>query len=127
MSPLVDDRSRAVGEDLKDLVKLHVDLARTEVRYGSTRVLCGLVAVVAAVGVGVLGFLFGTAGLYLVLRDAFGAAAAAGLVALLYVAICALALGIGIRLLKGVRSLMLPRTRQMLWELFTWREDKSES
>jgi hypothetical protein len=52
---------------------------------------------------------------------------AAGLVALLYGLLSLTAYLVAFRQLEGSRSLLLPRTRAMLKELFQWQDEPKDS
>jgi uncharacterized membrane protein YqjE len=131
MGPMIDDERRAVGEelgaDLKEFVKLHFDLAQTEMRDGWLRCLGGLVIIGIVAGLGILGVLALTAALYLVLDGPLSPAGAAAAVAAFFGLLCLIGLRVGLKLLSGVGSVFLPRTREMLWELLTWRDDRKNS
>jgi hypothetical protein len=127
MNPLLDEHARAVGEDVREYAKLHVDLARTEVRDGSTRFVWGLVVFVWGIGIGTLAIVGVCASLYLFLHTLMPPPAAAGVVTIVFVGVGALAFRLAWKLLGGVRSLLLPLTREMLWEVLPWRNGKHNS
>ncbi|MFQ5600475.1 MAG: phage holin family protein [Candidatus Krumholzibacteriia bacterium] len=127
MNPLIDERAQAVGEGVRDFAKMHVDLARAEVRDGSTRFVWGMFLAGLGVMLGTLAFLTAGASLFLTLRSVLSAPASAGVVALVFLGLGFVTFRLGQRLMAGIGSLLLPRTRAMLWELVTWRENKSDS
>jgi hypothetical protein len=127
MNPLLDERAQAVGEDIRDYAKLHVDLARTEVRDGSTRFVWGLILVLCGAATGTLAVIAGCASLYLFLHGLMPPPAAAAVVTLIFTCVAALSFRLAKNRLVGVRSLLLPRTRSMLWEALSWRNGKSDS
>ena len=127
MSPTGDEHAEVRAADIREFAKMHVDLARTEVREGSARFVWGLLLLAGSILVGTLALCIACAALYLWLRTVLEPAAAAGLTALVLLGISVLMVNIGIRLLGALRSLLLPRTRQMLGELFSWRDDKTGS
>ncbi len=127
MSPRNEEQAPAVGQQAREFVKLHVDRARTEMRDGSTRFFWGLLVLGASVCIGTVTLGVFAAALYLVLRTIMSPAPAACSVAAVLAAMTGIGFRLGLRLLGGVRSLLLPRTRAMVGELFSWRGDKTSS
>lgn len=127
MRPMIEEHGPAVGEELKEFAKLHIDLAQSEMREGSIHCLGGLVLFGVAAGLGVLALLALTAALYLVLDGPLSPAGAAAAVAVFFGLLCLIGVRVALKLLSGVGSLFLPRTREMLWELLTWRDDRKSS
>ncbi|UCE01629.1 MAG: phage holin family protein [Candidatus Latescibacterota bacterium] len=127
MNPLLDERAQAVGEEIRDYAKLHVDLARTEVRDGSTRFVWGLILVLCGAAMGALALVAGCASLYLFLHGRMSPPAATAVVTLVFASVAALSFRLAKGRLVGVRSLLLPRTRAMLSEALSWRNGKSNS
>ena len=124
---LIDDHVRAVGREVRELARLHGELVHVELRGGARR----LIAAVLLVGFGIM-----MAGLVVV---AFGFALFAWLSSLLTTPSAALIVALGFaatmmlswwmswRLLRGAKSLLLPQTRTMLWELLRWRDVPTNS
>ncbi len=132
MTPQIEEQARtepthSLGEQVRDFAKLHVDLARTELRHGSIRLLLGAVVLGASL------FIFGLAlvalevALFLWLRSFVSDGLAAALTGLASILMGVLGLRAGLRLLRGVKSVFLPQTRAMVGELFAWRDDKTNS
>ena|SRR2546422_2641580 len=124
MSPLIDEHVRAVGEEVRELARLHGELARTELREGSSRFVRGIFLFSFGILTGALVLVAAGVGLFFVLDGTLSHAGAAAAVAGIYLGVSGLAMWLGWRWIGGVTSVMLPRTRAMLWELLTWREDK---
>lgn len=127
MSSWIDDGFQAVGRDVRELAELHRDLARAEVQDG----LQSLVRGAFWGGVGLLAcnlFLIalGVAA-YSWLATHLAPVAAAALVAGAYLVLATTTLWIGWRQLCGLGSVLLPRTRALLWELVTCREKPNNS
>lgn len=127
MDPAGEEHAALTGAEIRDFAKMHVDLARTEVREGSARFVWGLMLLSASILVGTLASLVGCAALYLTLRTLLPPAPAAALTFIALLGISALLVRLGFHCLGGLRSLLLPRTRQMLGELFRWPDDKTDS
>lgn len=127
MSPASEKHAPLTGEEIRDFAKMHVDLARTEVREGSARFVWGLLLLSGSILVGSLALLIGCAALYLALRSVVEPAPAAALTFVGLLGVSALLVRIGFWCLGGLRSLLLPRTRQMLGELFRWQDDRNSS
>ena len=127
MDPASEERVALTGEEIRDFAKMHVDLARTEVREGSARFVWGLLLLSGSILVGTLALLVGCTALYLALRTVLDPAPAAALTSLVLLVVSALMVRVGFRCLGGLRSLLLPRTRQMIGELVKWQDDKNGS
>jgi hypothetical protein len=127
MDPASEEHAPLTGAGIRDFAQMHVDLARTEVREGSARFVWGLLLLSGSILVGSLALLIGCAALYLALRSVVGPAPAAALTSVGLLGVSALLVHIGFRCLGGLRSLLLPRTRQMLGELFRWQDDRNGS
>ena len=114
MDPATEERVELTGAEIRDFAKMHVDLARTEVREGSARFVLGLLLLTGSILVGTMALLIGCAALFLALRSFLSPAPAAALTCVVLLGVSALMVRIGFRCLGGLRSLLLPRTRQML-------------
>lgn len=132
MTPQIEEQARteptpSLGAQVRDFAQLHVDLARTELRHGSIRLVLGAVALGASL------FLFGLAvvalevALFLSLRSFLSDALAAVVTGLVFIVIGVIGLRVGLAVLRGVKSVLLPQTRAMVGELFAWRDDKKSS
>ena len=127
MTPQIEEQVQAVGRQAREVAKLHVDLARTEIRDGSTRFLWGLVLVGASVCIGTVTLVTCALALYLLLRTVLSPVLAATCVAVILGLLSAIGFRWGWSLIRGIRGWSLPRTRAMVGEIFSWREDKSNS
>ena len=127
MSPQVEEQAQAVGQQVRDFARLHVDLARTEIRDGSARFLWGLVLVGASVCVGTVAIVAFVVALFLLLRTVLSPVLAATCVAVILGLLSAIGFRWGWSLIRRIRSVSLPRTRAMVGEIFQWREDKNNS
>ena len=127
MSPQIDEQARTLSQHVGELAKLHVDLARAELRAGSTRFILGLVVLVASVFVASLAAVAFALALYLWLRSLLSPIPAAGIVGLVLALASVLGFRLGWHWLRGVRSVLLPRSREMVGELLAWRDDKKSS
>jgi len=127
MDPTTEERAEFTAAEIRDFAKMHVDLARTEVRDGSARFIWGLLLLSGSILVGTLALLIGCGALFLALRAFLSPAPAAALACIVLFGVSALMVRIGFRCLGGLRSLLLPRTRQMLGELFRWPDNKNGS
>ena len=127
MAPPTEEHAQVSGKEIRDFAKMHVDLARTEVRQGSTRFVWGMWVLIWALQAGTLAVLAACASLYLALQSILSPAGAAGATAVALAAVSFFGIRIARRLMGNVRSLSLPRTREMLGELFPWRENKNGS
>ena len=127
MDPTSEEKPEIRAAEIREFAKLHVDLARTEVREGSARFVWGVLLLSGSILVGTLAVLIACAALYLALRTLLEPAPAAALTSLVLLAVSILMVQLGMRWLGALRSLLLPRTRQMLGELFHWQDDKNGS
>ena len=125
--PLVDEHIRAVGQEVRDLAKLHVDLAAAEVRDGSKQFVRGVILLGYGILLGTLVLVALGVCLFFLLDRWLSQAGAAAVVAVVFLAAGSTALWLGWRSLGGVSSVTLPRTRAMLWELFTCRDKPTDS
>ena len=125
--PLVDEHVRAVGQGVRDLAKLHVDLACEEVRDGSKRFVRGAILVGFGILLGTLVVVALGVSLFFLLDQWLSTSLAAAAVAVVFLAAGTAALWLGWRSLGGVSSVTLPRTRAMLWELLTCRDKPTDS
>jgi hypothetical protein len=125
--PVLDEHVRAVGREVRELARLHGELARTEMLEGGLRVAVGIF--LFAVGVTIGGLALAAVGfaLYLLLARTLTTPGAAAIVALCFFALTILMWLLAWHILRGSRGLTLPRTRQMLWELLQWRDDRTNS
>ena len=127
MSALLDENVQAVGEDVRQLARMHVELARTEVREGATRFVRGMFLFGFGVASGGLVLVAAGIALFSLLGGLMAPAAAVATVGIIYLAVSVAALWIGWRWIRGIASLLLPRTRALLWELITCRDKRSAS
>ena len=127
MSPQIDEQAQDLGRHVGEVVKLHVDLARAELRAGSARFVLGLVALATSIFVASLAMVAFALALYLTLRAVLSPIFAAGLVGVLLALMSAIGFMQGWKWVRGIRSLLLPRTREMVGELLAWRDDKTSS
>jgi hypothetical protein len=125
MSTQLDEEQPDLVSEVQDLARLHVDLARAEVRDGTRRLQRGMALLVMAFVATCLVVLTATVTLFLYLQTHFRPWIAAGLTTLLLAGFAVLAVRLGRWQLHGTRALLLPRTRALLGELFTWRHEKS--
>lgn len=123
----LDEGFQAMGRDVRELAGLHRDLARAEVCDGLASLVrgmfcagLGLVACsLALIAVGVAAYSW--------LAPRWTAAVAALAVAGAYAVVAAVALRAGWKLLAGFGSVLLPRTRALLWEWITCRDEPTDS
>jgi uncharacterized membrane protein YqjE len=132
MTPQTEEQARtestpSLGEQVRDFAQLHVDLARTELRHGSIRLVLGAVAVGASLFFCGLAIFALEVALFLGLRSFLSDVLAAVVTGLAFILLGALIGRLGLRLLRGVKSVFLPQTRAMVGELFAWRDDKTNS
>jgi uncharacterized membrane protein YqjE len=125
--PLIDEKVQTVGEEIRELARLHQELARAELREGVRRI--GVACFLFGIGIFVGGLSLLAAGVAIFsLFDRFMARGlAAAVVAVLYGASALAAYFIAFHRLEGTRSLLLPRTRALLKELLQWRDDPKSS
>jgi uncharacterized membrane protein YqjE len=124
MATQLDDEPPDLVSEVQDFARLHVDLARSEVRDGTRRLVRGLLLLLlAAASTGLLVFA-GLVTLFLWLRTRFDPWVAAALVTVSLAAFVVGASAVGKWQLGGTKALLLPRTRTLLRELFAWRDDK---
>ncbi len=127
MSPQIDEQAQDLGRHVGEIVKLHVDLARAELRAGSARFALGLVALATSVFVASLALVAFALALFFSLRSFLSPILAAAIVGVLLALLSALGFLQGWKWVRGIRSLLLPRTREMVGELLAWRDDKTSS
>ncbi|HZM16969.1 MAG TPA: phage holin family protein [Candidatus Krumholzibacteria bacterium] len=127
MSPQIDEQAQDLGRHVGEIVKLHVDLARAELRAGSARFVLGLVALATSIFVASLAIVAFALALYLLLRSLLSPILAATIVGVLLALVSALGFLQGWKWVRGIGSLLLPRTREMVGELLAWRDDKTSS
>jgi len=127
VTPLIDDRVEAIGGDVREIARLHAELARTELRHGWMRLVGGLFLLGFGVAAGSLVLVIAGVACVLFLAPHLGTAWAAATVSLLGALVACFALWLGVRTLRGASSLFLPRTRTLLWELLTWRDPPTNS
>lgn len=125
--PLVDEHVRGVGREVREFVALHWQLLCEEARDGSKHLLLAVFLLAFGVATSALVFIAAGIALYLLLVRIVPDAAAAGLVALGYLLVVAGAWWAAWRFLKGAGALLLPRTRTLLWELITCRDEAKNS
>jgi len=127
MSTQIEEEHPDLVSEVQDLARLHVDLARSEVRDGTRRLQAGIALfLMALVSMG-LAVLAGTVTLFLLLQSWVSPWVAAALTTVLLVAFMFFGVRLGRWQLKGTRALLLPRTRALLGELFSWHGDKPSS
>ena len=117
----------SLGHGIRDFARLHVDLARSEVRFGGGRVVRAVVALVVAAILAVLLLAALGLALFLALSTRFSGVTAALLVAATYAVLAGICIALARRWLRDGSSLLLPRTRQMLRELFSWPPNPTDS
>ena len=127
MTPLIDDRVQAIGNDVRELARLHGELAHHELRRGWTRLVAGLFLLGFGVAAGLLVVVLLSIASVAFLAPRLGTAGSAATIALIDAVIAGAALWLGVRMLRGAADLSLPRTRTMLWELLTWRDPPTNS
>lgn len=127
MTPQIDEQARTLSRHVGDFAKLHVDLARAELRAGSARFAIGIILLLASVFVASLAAVAFAVALYFWLRSLLSTIFAASIVGGVLVGLSALGFTMGWRFLRGVHSLSMPRTREMVGELLAWRDDKTNS
>ena len=127
MAPQLDEDHADLVSEVQDLARLHVDLARAEVRDGTRRLQQGLVLLLLAAASAGLLVLCVVVTLFLWLQTRFAPWVAAALTAAALGSFVFAAVALGKWQLKGTRALLLPRTRALLGELFSWRSDKPTS
>ncbi len=127
MTPLIDDRVQAIGSEVRELARLHGELARTELRHGWIRLIGGLFMIGFGVAAGVLVIVIAGVACILFLAPHLGTAGAAATVALADALVAGITLWLGVRTLRGAASLLMPRTRTLLWELITWSDPPTNS
>ena len=124
MSTQVEEEQPDLVSEVQDLARMHVDLAREEVRDGTRRLQRGLVLLLlASASVGFL-MLSAVVTVFLWLETRFEPWVAAALTTAALGVFVVVAVAVGKWQLEGTRALLLPRTRALLGELFAWRDDK---
>lgn len=127
MAPWIDAHVQAVSQEVRELARLHAELARVEMRDGVRRLVGAACLLGFAVLMATLVLVAGDVALFSVLQGPLSAAAAAATVALADLVVAVLGAVLGWRLLRGAGSLLLPRTRSMLVELLTCRDAPKNS
>ena len=127
MTPQIDEQARTLSRNVGEFAKLHVDLARAELRAGSARFAIGFIVLTASVFVASLATVAFAVALFFALRALLSTILAAILVGIVLSGLAALGFYLGWRFLREVRSLSLPRTREMVGELLQWRDDQTNS
>lgn len=127
MSPQLDEERPDLVSEVQDLARLHVDLARAEVRDGTRRLQRGLLLLLLAAASAGLLVLASVVTLFLWLETRFEPWVAAALTTAILGIFVLVAAIVGRWQLRGTRALLLPRTRALLGELFSWRNDKPTS
>lgn len=127
MAPLIDDRVQAIGQDVRELARLHGELARNELRQGWMRLVSGLFLIGFGVLAALLVVVLTSVAAIQFLAPRLGSAGSAATVALVDAMLAAVSLWLGGRILRGAASLSMPRTRTLLWELLTWRDPPNNS
>jgi uncharacterized membrane protein YqjE len=125
--PLIDEKVQTVGREIRELARLHQELARAELREGIGRIVIACFLFGIGVFIGGLALLAAGVAVFYLLDVYVPPALAAALVALMYGALALGAYLVAFRFLEGSRSLSLPRTRAMLKELLQWPEDPKDS
>jgi hypothetical protein len=111
---------RALERDVRELVRLHGELARFEARAGLLRLVIGVFLLGVGGFVGGLVLLAAGFAFYLFLVRFMPPAGAAALVAGAFALVSFGTWFVAWRQLEGTRSLSLPRTRALLQEMLTW-------
>jgi len=120
----IDEQVESLAREVRELTRLHAELARVELQTGARRLVTTLCLLGFGVIVGVLVLAaFGFA-LYFLLAAVLPQAAAAAIVALGYLIVVIVAWWLAWRLMRGAGGVFLPQTRQMISELMHWRDDK---
>lgn len=127
MGPLIDEHARAVGQEVRELARLHAELASAEVHEGTRSFVRGVLLCGFGILVGTLVLVAAGVALFFLWNQVLTPAGAAGMVALIYLVVGAGALWLGVRLVGGLHAVLLPRTRAMLWELLTCRDRAEKS
>ena len=125
--PLIDEHVRAVGREVRDLARLHGELARVEALVGVRRLVMALCLLAFGVTMAVLVIIAFSIALFAWIRSWLSAPYAAFLVGLAFAVVMAGSWLLSWRLARGAKALLLPRTRAMLWELLQWREAPTTS
>lgn len=124
--PVVDSQEHET-EPLSDFAKLHLDLAKSEVRTGSYHLQRGLFWTVLSLVLAVCGVLGLMAAMFLWLRQQWGAAPAALCVGAGSLVASAGLYALSRRAWAGASSFTLPRTREMLGEFKAWHQNPPNS
>ena len=127
MTPLIDDRVQAIGNEVRELARLHGELAQTELRHGWNRLIAGLFLLGFGVLAGLLVIVLFSVASVAFLAPRLGNAGSAATVAIVDAIVAGVSLWLGARMLRGATTLSMPRTRSMLWELLTWRDPPTSS
>jgi hypothetical protein len=123
----LEEQVQALAGEVRELGRLHGELARVELQTGARRLVTTLALLAFGVIVGVLVLAAAGFAVYFWLCNVLPPAGAASLVALGYFLVMLGAWLLGWRLMRGASGLLLPRTRQMLEELLHWRQKPTES
>jgi uncharacterized membrane protein YqjE len=125
--PLIDEHVRAVGREVRDLARLHAELARVEVQSGSRRLVTGLFLLWFGVMMGALVLAaFGIA-FFAWFRTLVSTPVAAAIVGLVFTAVMLGSWFFGWRLLRSSGDLLMPRSRTMLLEMLGWHNEQTSS
>ena len=124
MPPQLDEDQADLVSEVQDLARLHVDLARAEVRDGTRRLQRGVALLLLAFASAGLLVLSAGITLFLWLQTHFVPWISAALTTVALVGVLALTTVLGKWQLRGTRALLLPRSRALLGELFSWKADK---
>jgi len=127
MSTQLDEDQVDLVSEVQDLARLHVDLARAEVRDGTRRLQQGLVLTLLAIASAGLLVLSAGVTLFLWLQTHFEPWIAAAVTTAALAGLVMVAVVLAKWQLRGTRALLLPRSRALLGELFSWRNDKPPS
>ncbi len=125
--PVIDDNVRNVGREIRELARLHRELAQAELQDGLRRTAIGFYLFGIGITTGGLALAAGGIALFLLFARWMPPAAAAALVGVVLVALAVAAYLVAFWLLRGSRSLLLPRTRALLWELLRWQDEPRDS
>lgn len=120
----IDEQVESLARDVRELTRLHGELARVELQTGARRLVTTLCLMGFGVIVGMLVLFASGVAVYLLLAAVLPKAAAAALVAFGYLLVAAGAWWWAWRLMSGASGVFLPQTRQMLSELLHWRDDE---
>jgi uncharacterized membrane protein YqjE len=123
----IDEQVESLAREVRELTRLHGELARVELQTGARRLVTTLCLMGFGVIVGMLVLFASGVAAYLLLAAVLPKAAAAALVAFGYLLVAAGSWWLAWRLMRGASGVFLPQTRQMLSELMHWRDNEPTS